>query len=1002
MVGGPGLGKTTLLAQAMAENRLAPRGEDVWIGLAPVDADGDTLARDVAAAVAGLTPPRRTRGTGPAAAGSVAATRAVEGPARPAPDPAAVSDAVWRRAPVPVCLVFDDLHLVPPGSAGATWLASLTAELPANGHLVLAGRTDPPVPLARLRSHGALVEISEDDLRFTVDELADFAASRGVDRDRLIDAGGWPAMVELVTSVGAGRAGDYLWEEVLDPLGPERRGVLAAVSDLEGADDELATAALGRPVSLADALAGVPLVARGAGSWLAPHPLWRAAAGLALGSGERASVRRRAAAHLAGRGRFDEAFTLVSEVGEWDVAGAVLRAACLSGERPTSATLDRWLGALPPDADATPAARLARGLRAAVASPRHAVDPLREAVQACRRAGDIDGELAALALLGRVAWWLQDASLLGEVGPRVAELEAEGHPLARALAALGRAVVADLGGDDAAVLAELESIEPDVLDPSWTAVAQWFRANLLTSLGEPDRALEILDSISGVADVAFQRTVDAQRFVAWWALGRVDDVVGALPGLLADVRSAGQTQNIMFGLVSASLVLASLGQVDPARRYLDEVGGIESRTGAPSVPLALARAALALAEGDEPTAARIVADELASSGLERGSDRRTWRHALSLSYVLLPDTRSHWDGMALRGHLAAARSLAAAVVGLRERGTSTHLRQLALPPTDMVRAQLHHRFAAELAVGLHAAKRPEGATLLDALGRPGRDATRALSRGRSRGAAAARALLAAVPAPPTEALELGVLGPLVLRRGGAEISGGDLRRERVRELLAFLVIHRKATRQAVIGALWPRLDERSGANNLRVTLTYLLRLLEPDRGAGEPAYTIRLEGQELRLVAGDALRIDVDAFDDHLLAASRADADGTPSVALDHLLAAVDLYRGDLHADVREAEWLALDRDAYRRRFVEAATRAAQLLVGRDDVDRAESVARAAIDVDPWAEHAHAVLVTAALARSDHAGARRALDRCQASLQELGVEPSEEIRRLARRVRGRG
>ena len=52
MVGGPGLGKTTLLAQAVAENRLAPRGEDVWLGLAPGDADGEMLARDLMVAVA--------------------------------------------------------------------------------------------------------------------------------------------------------------------------------------------------------------------------------------------------------------------------------------------------------------------------------------------------------------------------------------------------------------------------------------------------------------------------------------------------------------------------------------------------------------------------------------------------------------------------------------------------------------------------------------------------------------------------------------------------------------------------------------------------------------------------------------------------------------------------------------------------------------------------------------------------------------------------------------
>ncbi|HKH24050.1 MAG TPA: hypothetical protein VKA42_01210, partial [Acidimicrobiales bacterium] len=51
IVGGPGLGKTTVLGQALAENRMAPRGEDVWIGVEPADADGETLARDAAWAV---------------------------------------------------------------------------------------------------------------------------------------------------------------------------------------------------------------------------------------------------------------------------------------------------------------------------------------------------------------------------------------------------------------------------------------------------------------------------------------------------------------------------------------------------------------------------------------------------------------------------------------------------------------------------------------------------------------------------------------------------------------------------------------------------------------------------------------------------------------------------------------------------------------------------------------------------------------------------------------
>src|SRR5688572_11573286 len=51
LTGGPGLGKTTLLAQALAENRMAPRGEDRWVGVEAQDADASRLARIVATAV---------------------------------------------------------------------------------------------------------------------------------------------------------------------------------------------------------------------------------------------------------------------------------------------------------------------------------------------------------------------------------------------------------------------------------------------------------------------------------------------------------------------------------------------------------------------------------------------------------------------------------------------------------------------------------------------------------------------------------------------------------------------------------------------------------------------------------------------------------------------------------------------------------------------------------------------------------------------------------------
>ncbi len=41
-------------------------------------------------------------------------------------------------------------------------------------HLVIATREDPPLPLSRWRGRGQVVEIRQDDLRFSLAECADF------------------------------------------------------------------------------------------------------------------------------------------------------------------------------------------------------------------------------------------------------------------------------------------------------------------------------------------------------------------------------------------------------------------------------------------------------------------------------------------------------------------------------------------------------------------------------------------------------------------------------------------------------------------------------------------------------------------------------------------------------------------------------------------------------------------------------------------------------------
>jgi LuxR family transcriptional regulator, maltose regulon positive regulatory protein len=70
-------------------------------------------------------------------------------------------------------LVLDDYHLIEAQPIHDS-LTFLLDHLPSQLHLVIASRLDPPLPLARLRARGSLIELRTADLRFTPQEAAAF------------------------------------------------------------------------------------------------------------------------------------------------------------------------------------------------------------------------------------------------------------------------------------------------------------------------------------------------------------------------------------------------------------------------------------------------------------------------------------------------------------------------------------------------------------------------------------------------------------------------------------------------------------------------------------------------------------------------------------------------------------------------------------------------------------------------------------------------------------
>ncbi len=97
---------------------------------------------------------------------------------QPPPTEAVLTSLLNEIAAIPnrIVLVLDDYHVIesPPIDQVLTFLLDHLPPPPGGMHLVIAGRTDPSLPLSRLRAGGQMTELRADDLRFRLDEVATF------------------------------------------------------------------------------------------------------------------------------------------------------------------------------------------------------------------------------------------------------------------------------------------------------------------------------------------------------------------------------------------------------------------------------------------------------------------------------------------------------------------------------------------------------------------------------------------------------------------------------------------------------------------------------------------------------------------------------------------------------------------------------------------------------------------------------------------------------------
>lgn len=975
VVAGAGFGKSTLLAQAIDESALAPDRLDVSLRLEPSHASAARLATSLLAQL-GAEPPDVTM-----------------------PDELApvLADVVWARAPERVGIVLDDVHLLEPGSAGLELLRRLVVSLPSDAHLLLGSRTMPDVGIARLAVEGDALVLREEDLRFTQEEVEQFAARRDVDPATLVPAGGWPALAELLAGTSGVTAVDYVWEQVLGPLDISARARLVEVAALGGADDELATAVAGVPVDLAALLEDVPLTRCSESGWWEVHdvvagPLIERESAATL-----AVIRGRGGAWARDRGDLDRALRLFIASGANDEVLATLRLAFVQLGAPEDPGLAAaWAAMLPDALSDEPETLLVRTVGETTVSPERGYEVGQRAVAAFAARGDVAGEIAALARIGAIAYSMVSLELMLPHVDRVAELARTGHPWAVAFDAVCRGVLAGMVGRWREAEQILRPVATDQrTDPS-QGLAEYFCARAQLEVGRIHEAALTIERMPEAHRRRMRDGVLGMQVAIAQATGAADHV-------LDDLRRAAEQglhrRPVVARRIAQAWLVAALaysGDLAAAREALRDLDRMGSPTGSSIDDELVAQAAVAVAEGREDAAADL---------LGRVPDRGVLfppREASVLFYVLRPDVRAAYDARDLEGVFAQRRELARLIVAGRA-GDLDPARRFTWPRAEVVRWFAPPAWIAEAIVYTMASGTAPPPDLVESRRLIPCDTVRRLAGNPDeRVAGAARELGAIVPTDPAAPITLRVLGALEVEVNGKLSSAPELRRERVRSLLGLLVTRRSVRRLEAATELWPHLGEAQALANLRVTLSHLLRLLEPGRARNAASTYIRQDQEALTLVARDDLTVDAWEFEALVAEAEKLERAGAPSLALDAYRRAVRLWRGQLLAELETSEWLAFARTRLGAMFVRSAIRAGELLAAHGDHGEAIVMGERAIRADPWADDAYRLLAGSHLARGDRATARRVLEYYDAVLGELAMPRDPATERLWTRVTGGG
>ncbi len=251
-------------------------------------------------------------------------------------------------------------------------------------------------------------------------------------------------------------------------------------------------------------------------------------------------------------------------------------------------------------------------------------------------------------------------------------------------------------------------------------------------------------------------------------------------------------------------------------------------------------------------------------------------------------------------------------------------------------------------------------------------------------------------------LNLHFLGLFQADLDAVPVEGFDS--NKVRALLVYLVMERNRphSREVLAGMLWPEQSQQSAMDNLRYALADLRRLLGCSTGDGRFLIASR---DRIQFDPASDFWLDVAEFE-RLVGENPGRETDLSTFSIQYLQEAVALYQGSflegftVHRSAPFEEWMLNRRAQLQRSLVSSVAAIADHHERLGDLPAALQAAWKLVELEPWQEETHRQIMRLLAFEGLRSAALAQYETCKNILDsDLGIEPSEETRRLYESVR---